>query len=233
MAMNEAYVLHSLAWRETSLIVEVLTRHEGRLGVVARGARRPRSVLRGLLQPFQPILVRYGTKGDLRNLLAAEWQGGMPLLCGEPLLAGFYLNELLMRLLPRQDPHPALFDSYRFALIGLAALDRHQMALVEPILRQFECRLLREMGVLPTFGPQADLGPDGGLSGQMVSAALLEALADFDAPLEVFATRLADSGLAGEAKRLLRSLLRHHLGSAELMSRETIRDLHRLRESAR
>ena len=180
-----------------------------------------------------PSLFAMEPRETFATSLQPNGRGGMPLLCGEPLLAGFYLNELLMRLLPRQDPHPALFDSYRFALIGLAALDRHQMTLVEPILRQFECRLLREMGVLPTFGPQADLGPDGGLSGQTVSAALLEALADFDAPLEVFATRLADSGLAGEAKRLLRSLLRHHLGSAELMSRETIRDLHRLRESAR
>ncbi|MFM1927615.1 MAG: hypothetical protein RIR28_198 [Pseudomonadota bacterium] len=156
--MNEAYVLHSLAWRETSLIVEVLTRAEGRLGLVARGARRPRSALRGLLQPFQPIMVRYASKGELRTLMAAEWQGGMPVLSGEALLAGFYLNELIMRLLPRQDAHPMLFDAYRSAVFGLASLSRGELGLIEPILRQFECRLLREMGVLPSFDAGATRG---------------------------------------------------------------------------
>lgn len=231
--MNEAYVLHSLAWRETSLIVEVLTRAEGRLGLVARGARRPRSALRGLLQPFQPIMVRYASKGDLRTLMAAEWQGGMPVLSGEALLAGFYLNELIMRLLPRQDAHPVLFDAYRSALFGLASLSRGEFSLIEPILRQFECRLLREMGVLPSFDAVSDQGPESGLDGQPISEPLVRALARFDDPLDVFAPSLADPGVASQAKRLLRSLLRHHLGGAELMSRETIRDLHRLRETVR
>jgi DNA repair protein RecO (recombination protein O) len=96
-----AFVLHTYAYRETSLIVEAFTFEYGRVAMVARGAKRPRSELRGLLQGFQPLLLSWGGQQELKTLIKAEWRGGLPLVGGSALLCGFYLNELLLKLLPR------------------------------------------------------------------------------------------------------------------------------------
>ena len=95
------FVLHSYPYRETSLIVEVFSRDHGRLGLVAKGARRPMSQLRGVLMAFQPLLIDWSGGGEMKTLVRAEWQGGQPLLGGQALLCAYYLNELLMRLLAR------------------------------------------------------------------------------------------------------------------------------------
>src|SRR6187200_2060423 len=116
-----AFVLHTYPYRETSVIVEALTAEFGRVAMVARGARRPRSELRGLLQAFQPLLLSWFGQVELKTLLKAEWRGGLPRLGGSALWCGFYLNELLLKLLAREDPHPRLFGAYRAALEGLAA----------------------------------------------------------------------------------------------------------------
>ena len=136
-----AFVLHSYPYRETSLLVEVFTRAHGRLVVVARGARRPRSVMRGSLLAFQPLLIAWSGKGEVRSLHSAEWQGGQPLLSGDALLCGFYLNELMIKLLPREDAHEQLYDNYESALQRLAAEPDSA-----PILRGFEKRMLKELG---------------------------------------------------------------------------------------
>lgn len=247
--MIPGFVLHGLAWRETSLILEVFTREEGRLGVVARGARRPRSALRGLLQPFQPLLVRYSTKGELRTLLAAEWRAGLPAFRGESLLAGFYLNELVMRLLPRQDPHPSLYDAYEQALQALSAGERSaRLGLTEAVLRQFECRLLRDMGVAPDFSPALVreapaqrywVCPHEGVQpahsavrateALEVSGHTLLALSRYDLDLAAFSEGFAQPEVAHQAKRLLRGLIRHQLGGDDLASREAVRALAQLR----
>ena len=116
-----AFVLHAYAYKETSLIVEAFTREHGRVGLVARGAKRPRSEWRGLLQAFQPITVSYAGAAELKTLVKAEWRGGVPPPAGNALLSGFYLNELLLKLLPREDAHPALWDEYEASLGALAA----------------------------------------------------------------------------------------------------------------
>lgn len=170
-----AFVLHTLAWRETSLIVEMFTREHGRLGMIAKGARRPRSALRGLLQPFQPLEIRWAGKSELRHLIGAEWVGGLAPLSGQAIMPGFYVNELMVRLMPREDAHPQLFDDY-LATLGLLAkgvsmqgggLDEHLNAssggassreTTEPILRRFECNLLREMGYAPAFDRETRSG---------------------------------------------------------------------------
>ncbi|MDP1896582.1 MAG: DNA repair protein RecO, partial [Sulfurimicrobium sp.] len=100
-----AYVLHTYPYRETSLIVEVFSQNHGRLPLMARGARRPKSAVRGLLLSFQPLQLNWFGKNELRTLHSAEWQGGQPLLQGMALMCGFYLNELLLKLLHRDDPH--------------------------------------------------------------------------------------------------------------------------------
>src|SRR5947208_14864343 len=113
---REAFILHGYPYRETSLLLETFTRTFGRVSMVARGARPPRSPMRGVLLSFQPLALSWFGKGELRTLSRAEWQGGQPLLKGEALLCGFYLNELLIRLLPREDAHDASFVQYREAL---------------------------------------------------------------------------------------------------------------------
>lgn len=140
IALTPGYVLHQRAWRETSRIVEIWTREHGRLGLVARGVRRPKSPFRSLLQPFTPLLLSFSQRGELGNLTGLEAMAMPTALQGRALMAGFYLNELLLRLLPRQDAHPDLYDRYADALRCLGQI--RQAA----VLRVFEKHLLAAMG---------------------------------------------------------------------------------------
>jgi len=137
------YVLHTYAYKETSLIVEAFTRRFGRVAMLARGARRPRSAMRGVLLSFHPLRLSWSGASELANLIGAEWAGGTRHLGGRALMCGFYLNELLLRLLPRDDAHEALFDAYAQALAALASQD------ISAVLRAFEKRLLAELGYAP------------------------------------------------------------------------------------
>ena len=148
-----AFVLHSYPFRETSLIIEAFTRSYGRVALVARGARRPRSALRGILMAFQPLLLDWGGKAELRTLFKAEWQGGLPLLQGRALLCGFYLNELLLKLLARDDAHEALFEAYHATLGALSNGGDHAVT-----LRGFEQRLLKEAGYALTLDHDVSTG---------------------------------------------------------------------------
>ncbi|HEY2863309.1 MAG TPA: DNA repair protein RecO [Casimicrobiaceae bacterium] len=230
-----AFVLHAYAYRETSLIVEALTAQHGRVALVARGAKRPRSELRGILQAFQPLTLSWAGGGELRTLLKADWRGGLPLVAGSALLCGFYLNELLLKLLPREDPHPRLFHDYEAALTRLAGGSAQA-----PVLREFEVRLLSELGyALPLtheadtgrpVDPSAryyyafDLGPrssaaEPGRRYPMVRGATLLALASHD-------YSAVDAAI--EAKRLMREVLDHYLEQRAIFSRRVVRDLQAL-----
>lgn len=148
-SQQPAYVLHSLAYRETSLVVELWTRELGKISTLAKGARRPHSALRTVLLGFQPLLVSVSGRADIKTLTAAEWVGGHLPPQGEALFSAYYLNELLMRGLLREDPHPPLFDAYALALARLA-----NGLPIAPTVRQFELCLLAELG----YGiSQADL----------------------------------------------------------------------------
>jgi DNA repair protein RecO (recombination protein O) len=232
---QSAFVLHAVAYRETSLIVEAFTAGHGRVAMVARGARRPRSELRGLLQGFQPLLLSWSGQHELKTLLRAEWRGGLPRVGGSALVCGFYLNELLLKLLPREDPHPRLFATYEAALAELAA-----GRLQAPVLRQFELVLLTELGYALPLVREADTGdpidpaaryhyafdhgPRRTLSGPgahlpVVRGATLLALAD---------GRYADAETAAEAKRLMREVLDHYLEQRGVESRRVVQDLQAL-----
>lgn len=233
-----AFVLHTYPYRETSLIVEALTAEHGRLALVARGARRPRSELRGMLQAFQPLALSWSGVGELKTLIRAEWCGGLPLVGGSALLCGFYLNELLLKLVPREDPHPQLFREYESALVLLAG-DAEQAS----VLRRFEVKLLAELGYALPLTHEADTGrpvdPAGryyyafdrgprlgaaepGRRYPLVRGATLLALAqeDFSAP-----------EAAAEAKRLMREVLDHYLEQRAIVSRRVVRDLQAIEES--
>ncbi|MES2942725.1 MAG: DNA repair protein RecO [Pseudomonadota bacterium] len=146
-----AYVLHRYDWSESSLILEVFTRTYGRVALIARGAKKPSSSFRPILLPLQPLHVAFGGDAEVRSLKSAEWQGGHVMPTGDALLSGYYLNELLMRLLARDDPHPVLFDAYAATVQLLAnqSIDTLQVA-----LRAFELRLLRDIGLLPGLDAQ-------------------------------------------------------------------------------
>ncbi|MEO5670789.1 MAG: DNA repair protein RecO [Ramlibacter sp.] len=241
-----AFVLHRYDWSESSLILEVFTRHHGRVAVVAKGAKRPSSNFRPVLLPLQPLRVAFGGDAEIRTLKGAEWGGGQVMPTGEALLSGYYLNELVLRLLARDDPHPQLFDAYAGAVAVLAS--EHAAAALEPALRAFELLLLREIGLLPsldmqtlTLGPlegsaRYSLVPEGGLvasreqdgrgslSGSQwlaLQGALLDG-APFHAVLQQAAQVLA------ELKPQLRTLLHYHCGVATLRTRQLMIDLQAL-----
>jgi DNA repair protein RecO (recombination protein O) len=140
VSLAPAYLLHQRPWRETSRVLEVWSRDHGRLGLVARGVRRPRAPQRSLLQPFTPLLMSWSLRTELGNLGAVEAAGAAPALRGKPLLAAFYTNELLLRLLPRQDAHPDLYDVYAETLRMLTG------SKPAASLRLFEVRLLSAIG---------------------------------------------------------------------------------------
>lgn len=228
-----SFVLHSYPFRETSLVLEVFSRQHGRVALVARGARRPRSALRGLLMGFQPLLLSWFGRHELRTLHSAEWQGGQPQLHGTALLCGFYLNELLLNLMARDDPHGSLYEYYQQTLQRLAQENDHAFT-----LRCFEKHMLQELGYALLLDAEADTGkpivptrnyryilehgpiaetPDA--SGMPVSGKTL---------LDIAADDYSDAKSARQSKQLMRMLLDHHLAGKALHTRELMRDLQRL-----
>jgi DNA repair protein RecO (recombination protein O) len=228
-----AYVLHSHDWSESSLIVELFTRSQGRLAVVAKGAKRPTSNFRPVLLPFQPLAVQLSKasadeQAEVRGLRSAEWVGQAP-LPNSALMSGFYANELLLKGLARQDPHPGLFDAYADTLRALAA--GHDEAAA---LRAFELLWLQELGLLPELGvvtattqalvPTARYGlrADHGVVQDREGAsgatwlALQAALAAGDAA----ALRRACAVEAAALRAPLRHLVHYHLGTTQLRSRQ-------------
>lgn len=229
VAQEPAFVLHHYEYGETSLLLEMFTRQHGRLGLLAKGVRRARSPLRAALIPFQPLTVSFSGRGELPTIGSAEPLAAAPALRGNSLFCGLYLNELLLRLLHRHDPHERLFESYGAALARLAAGEN-----TEAVLRIFEKRLLEDIGYglvldhdvaehapllagglyryLPERGPVAAERASG--EGIPVHGASLLALAH---------ERLENEEVLREAKRLLRVLLARQLGDRPLLSRDLFR----------
>ena len=228
-----AFVLHSYPFRETSLIVEVFTRDFGRMALLARGARRPRSAIRGLLLAFQPIEIAWAGKGEVLTLIKAEWVGGQPLLAGEALFCGYYLNELLMHLLPREDAHETLFAHYAAMLRSLAADPAGKVR--EADLRSFEKALLQELGYGLTLTHDSDgrtIDPAAFYSYRMEQGPVRlehgEAAAQIvvgKTLLELDAEDFSDPRSRQEAKALMRTLMAYYLAGKELETRKIFREL--------
>lgn len=240
-APSPAYVLHRYDWSETSLILDLFTRDQGRVTVAAKGAKRPYSQLRPVLLPFQRIGASFSKpareqQSDVYTLRSAEWSGGSPMLSGAALFSGFYLNELLMKMLGRGDAFPLLFDVYAATLPALAA---EQETLTQASLRAFELVLLREVGLLPQLDlvtatqapvrpavahvlrPESGVSPqphgDASLTGLQLGA--LQAALDEGALPELQRT-CAETLPA--LKAMLRPLLHYHLGTPRLRTREVM-----------
>ena len=212
-----AFVLHARPWRETSAIVELLTCTHGRVGVVARGlSTAKKQPLRAALQPLQFLRVDYVQRGELARLVAAEAQDNAPVLTGERLLAGLYVNELLLRLTARNDPAPAVFELY--------ARVRDALAQASPLaweLRRFERDLLDALGVGLPWDSTADgescepdvryrLDPE---TGPVRSAMRVEDSIGGEALLALASDRQPSPAALSELRRALRRVLASHLGS--------------------
>ncbi len=244
IANEPAYVLHRYDWSESSLILEVLTRHHGRIALVAKGAKKPSSNFRPILLPLQPLHVTYGGDAEIRTLKGAEWMGGHVMPTGDALMSGYYINELLLNLLARDDPHPRLFDVYASVVQVIAS--GHSEAL-QSALRTFELLLLREIGLLPMLDVQTmtlgaldaqarySLVPEGGLrqTGDADRASLsgaqwlsLQASLGDSAPFTTTLRACAD--VMADLKPQLRTLLNYHCGVTTLRTRQVMIDLQNL-----
>ena len=227
---REAFILHSYPYRETSLLVEVFARAFGRVSMVARAARSARSPLRGVLLAFQPLGLSWFGKGEVRTLARAEWIGGHARLRGEALMCGFYLNELLLRLLPREDPHDALFARYQDALRQLAS--RADSA---PVLRSFERALLKELGYAMTLDrdsanasaidPAKNYRYDPERGPIEAASPASESVVSGRTLLDIARDDYTDPVTQQQAKVLMRTLLNHRLDYQPLKSRRIFRDL--------
>lgn len=240
-----AYVLHRHDWSESSLILEVFTRNHGRVALVAKGAKRPSSGLRPILLPLQPLHLAFGGDAEIRTLRGAEWMGGHVMPAGDALLSGYYVNELVLTLLARDDPHPGLFDIY--SRVVSAICSEHGDGL-QGALRAFELLLLREIGLLPLLDTQTMtlealqpsqrycLVSEGGLrqAGEGERASLsgaqwLRLQHALDSGQAVFTETVhACSPAVGELKHQLRALLHYHCGVRTLRTRQMMIDLQSL-----
>ena len=251
------YVLHRYDWSESSLILDVYTREQGRLVVAAKGAKRPYSQQRSVLLPFQRLHLSLGRPPkaevagsqhadaptrEVQTLRGADWAGGAAMLTGAALFSGFYLNELLMKLLARQDPHPLLFDAYAQTLPALSGGDDTQ---VQSALRAFEVTLLKQIGVLPDLSlvtltldavrPDGRYGllPEAGVVAARPDEASVSGatLVGMQAALmhgSLAAVQQACAGALPEWRGLLRGLLHYHLGSSVLRTRQVMLGLQSL-----
>ncbi|PHV00386.1 DNA repair protein RecO [Iodobacter sp. BJB302] len=226
-----AFVMHQYPYKETSRLLDVFSRDHGRIMMVARGAQRPGSQLRSILLGFQPVLLSWFGVGELKTLHSADWQGGIPQLRGLPLLCGFYLNELLLRLLPRDESHPLLFASYFEAIRALSVLPASGAG-VEPVLREFERILLDEMGYGANWLHCIDQPLEAGQRYSFdPTEGIVPARANYPqydgSALMAFAA--GDYiGAAAQGKLLMRQAFSAILGDAPLHTRQLLIDLQKL-----
>jgi DNA repair protein RecO (recombination protein O) len=225
------YVLHTYPYMETSLIVEAFTRRFGRVALLARGARRPRSAMRGVLLAFHPLRLGWSGSSDLATLVSAEWAGGLRQLYGRGLMCGFYLNELILRLLPREDAHEALFDAYAETIARLSVNEP-----VSAILRAFEKRLLAELGYAPVFDREAATGapiePGGSYAYEADRGPVRSSRGDFlvrgQTLLDLAADDYSRAETRDEARYLMRALIGQRLHGQVLHTRNVLLELNDL-----
>ena len=247
-ATQAAFVLHHYDWSETSLVLDLFSREHGRLAVVAKGAKRPYSQLRSVLLPFlrlqvtlsRPSKMNEDGAAEVQSLRGAEWVGGQTLPSGAALFSGYYVNELLLKFLPRQDAQPELFDAYAALLPQLRSVDDAQAA-----LRAFElkmlaiCGLLPDLSVLSTTQAPLDperpymLAPESGVivpthdAPQLTGQAFIQPQAALLHGSQAALQQACE--LAGPAlKPLSRALLHYHLGHRPLRTRQVLLDVQKL-----
>lgn len=233
-ALMRGYVLHQRPYRNTSMLLEAFTADAGRIGLVARGARRSGSRIRPLLEPFQPLLLSWSGRGELHTLTNVESEGWRAPPAGRALLAGFYCSELILRLLGRDDPNPEAYAAYDRAVTALATVSEP----AEPALRRFELQLLDSLGYAPPLTTDIATGepvqpdleydylPEQGP--QSAGGVRAEGIARVPGGhlLALAAGEFADEAALQSARRILRAALQPHLGNRPLHSRELYRSMY-------
>jgi DNA repair protein RecO (recombination protein O) len=246
--LQPSYLLHQRAYRDSSALLELFTPEFGRVGVVAKGVKSTKSRWRGVLQPFQPLLVSWNQRGELGTLTAAEPQFRMLSFIPEVITSGFYLNEVLIRLLERQERQVELFERYDATLRGMAMIsrqDENKSVRLEILLRQFEMRLLAELGyglVLDQdVGTGLPLQPDQEYAYQLEHGPVSVTVIDIEKVTDVGvritgrtlqamqADDFSNEAVRHESKRLLRTVLGHYLGPKPLQSRHLVQSMSRHR----
>ena len=234
-----AFVLHSIPYKETSLILDVFTRQHGRMALIAKGAKRPHSVLRPVLQRFQPLLVSWSGRSELRTLIKSEWVGGTPSLVGDALLCGFYLNELLVKFLASEDAYEKLYDRYAETIHALAELEAANLG-IEQILRPFELSLLQETGyaaaldrcVETNASPETDkqyvYQPERGIRPWQADDPGHWPVLSGNTLVQIAAGDYAAADTLSESKQLMRFLLSLHLQDQVLTTRQILIDLKKI-----
>ena len=230
---NEAgFVLHAHPYRETSLVLDVFTRDHGRVAMVAKGAKRPHSALRAVLQHFHPIALSWTGRGEVKTLTKAEYVGGMLPLAGDALLSGFYLNELLLRFCPREDAHPALFRHYMATLTRLSHGEPASF-----VLRSFERVLLQETGFAVAFdqclrsGERVQPGldyvyqPERGVRRAHASDPSSWPVVSGQTLLDMAQDDYSRAQTVSQSRALMRFLLHYYLQGAPLKTRQILIDL--------
>jgi DNA repair protein RecO (recombination protein O) len=236
VSLEPAWILHHYPYRDTSLLVEVFSRQHGRIGLVARGARSAKARWHGHLQIIRPLLLSWSMRGELGTLIGVESCKPAKRLPGRKVLSACYLNELLMRLLTRHDPHPDLFVAYEQAIQDLESGE-------EPVLRMFEKRLLQALGYGLLLDHEADGGApvehDGWYEYHLERGPVPCAQAKADgiclrgsSLLALENDSLVDGQACKEVKRLMRAALGLYLGSRPLKTREVLRQLASLSQAA-
>lgn len=222
---DAGWLLHHRPFRDSSQILDAFTRAHGRVALVARGSRSAKSRLRGILRSFLPLSLSWVSRSDLGTLTGAEIDGRPVVLVGDALLSGYYLNELLLKLVPRHDPQPEIFDAYAATVRALAATDA-----LAPVLREFEIELLRLLGYALNLEPAA-LTPEERYEYRVEQGPV--PVGDRQGPMVFTGRELAAierrefdrAGIVQSAGRLLRGVITYHLDGKELLSRRVLRDI--------
>jgi DNA repair protein RecO (recombination protein O) len=234
-SLQPIFILHTYPFKETSLVVEMFSRDFGRIAAVAKGARRPLSAMRGMLQSFQQLAGTWSGKNELKTLHCLEWMTGLTLLKGDALMCGFYMNELLLRLLPRDDAHTQLFEYYAQTVQILSSLEHETSSgQLAEIMRRFELKMLQELGyAVPltadengevihadeTYRFEADYGacaPAVTKNGVLIQGRTL---------LDMARGHYSNVTTQAQSKQLMRYLLQHYLGDKPLHTRQLLVDL--------
>ena len=224
--LEPGFILHSRPYRESSVLLEALSRDHGRIGLVAKGARGGRSRWKSLLQPFRPLLLSWTQRGELGTLTGADQVAAPPAMTGEPLFCALYANELLVRFLQRSDPHAGLFDQYRQMLAALTGGQAPQ-----PVLRLFEYQVLMAAGFGLQLEHESATGqqiradawylyqPESGPVLREPQAEQGEELVSGAALLALKSGEISDQYLK-ELKFLMRKLIRYYLGDRAIKSQQ-------------
>ena len=237
VSLQPAWILHHYPYRDSSLLLEVFSREYGRIGLIARGARSAKGRWQNQLQMLRPVLLSWSMRGELGTLTGVDSRGAMDVFSGRQVLCACYLNELLMRLLTRHDPHPELFAAYEDALLMLGSAE-------EQALRLFEKRLLQALG----YGLLLDCEYDSGvavLAGNLYEYRMEKGpvrcmhatengvFLQGASLLALHAENLQDPRVLREVKQLMRAALALYLGERPLRTREVLRQLSLLATAGR